>query len=95
MSLFELIGFIKRGKNRQKIFSEIDKPVIPSELTKKIYGKASNTYFNIVSRSLSELKEKGLVEIVNPDDKTGRIYKKTKLGERISAKLKEFNSKSK
>ena len=93
MKLFELIGYIKRGKNRLRVFTELDKPMLPSELTKNIYGKISNTHFNIISRALSELNNKGLVEIINPNDKTGRIYQKTKLGERISRKIKDFDNK--
>lgn len=89
MSLFKLIGFVKRGKNRNKIFVELNYPSMPSELTKKIFGKSSNTYFNIVSRSLSELKKEGLVEIVNPDEKTGRIYRRTALGNKVALAIKK------
>ena len=60
---------------------------MPSELVMKIYKSNSNTYFNLVSRALAELKEKKLVEIVNPEDKTGRIYKRTKEGEKVLKKL--------
>ena len=35
----------------------LDKPMMPSELVMKIYKSNSNTYFNLVSRALSELKE--------------------------------------
>jgi len=38
----------------------------------KIYKSNSNTYFNLVSRALSELKEKKLVEVINPEERTGR-----------------------
>jgi len=79
MKSLELVGYIKRGKNRQKVFLALDKPSMPSELVIKIYGKSSNTYFNIVSRALSELEEKGLLECINPKEKTGRIYRKTKI----------------
>ncbi|NCN86855.1 hypothetical protein GW932_03400 [archaeon] len=61
--------------------------MMPSELVMKIYKSNSNTYFNLVSRALAELKEKKLVEIVNPEDKTGRIYKRTKEGEKVLKKL--------
>ena len=61
---------------------------MPSELVMKIYQKNSNTYFNLVSRALAELKSKNLVEVVNPKDKTGRIYQKTKLGNDVTKKLK-------
>lgn len=57
--------------------------MMPSELVLKIYKKQSNTSFNIVSKALAELKEKDLVEIVNPKDKTGRIYQRTKLGGKV------------
>ncbi len=61
--------------------------MIPSELMMKIYKKNSNTYFNLVSRALAELKGKKLVVVVNPEDRTGRIYKRTKKGERVAKEL--------
>jgi len=88
MELLKEIGFVKRGKNRKEIFMNLDKPMMPSELVIKIYKSNSNTYFNLVSRALAELKEKKLVEVVNPEDKTGRIYKRTKEGERVARELK-------
>lgn len=87
MELLKAISFVKRGKNRQKVFLALDKPMMPSELVLKIYEKQSNTSFNIVSRALAELKEKGLVEIGNPEDRTGRIYKKTEFGQKITKEI--------
>lgn len=87
MELLKAISFVKRGKNRQKVFLALDKPMMPSELVLKIYKKQSNTSFNIVSRALAELKEKDLVEILNPEDRTGRIYQRTELGEKIVKKI--------
>ncbi|MBU0460878.1 ArsR family transcriptional regulator [Patescibacteria group bacterium] len=89
MALLDLVGFVKRAKNRQKVFLSLDKPLMPSELMRKIYGKTSNTYFNLVSRALSELSEKKLVEVINPKEKTGRIYQKTKLGKEVEEKIKQ------
>lgn len=63
--------------------------MMPSEIMKKIYGKTSNTYFNLVSRALGELTEKKLIEVVNPNEKTGRIYRKTKLGMEVEKELKD------
>lgn len=87
MELLKVIGFIKRGKNRKKVFMNLDKPMMPSELVIKIYKSNSNTYFNIVSRALAELKDKKLVEVVNSEDRTGRIYKRTKEGEKVAKEL--------
>jgi len=63
MGVLDLVGYVKRGKNRQIIFLALDKPMMPSEIMKKIYGKTSNTYFNLVSRALGELTEKKLIEV--------------------------------
>ena len=89
MSLYSLISFIKRGKNRKLVFESLNKPMMPSELVKKMYSSNSNTHFNLVSRALAELKEKELIEIINPNDKTGRFYKKTKLGEEVGLEMKK------
>ena len=87
MELLNAVGFIKRGKNRKEVFMNLDKPMMPSELVMKIYKSNSNTYFNLVSRALSELKEKELVEVVNPKERTGRIYRRTKEGEKVSKEI--------
>jgi len=87
MELLKAIGFVKRGKNRKEVFINLDKPMMPSELVMKIYKSNSNTYFNLVSRALSELKDKKLVEVVNPEDRTGRIYKRTKEGGKVAKEL--------
>ena len=88
MELLKAIGFIKRGKNRKEVFMNLDKPMMPSELVIKIYKSNSNTYFNLVSRALSELRDKKLVEVVNPEDRTGRIYRRSKEGEKVAKELK-------
>jgi DNA-binding transcriptional ArsR family regulator len=88
MELLKQVGFIKRGKNRKEVFLNLDEPMMPSELVMKIYKSNSNTYFNLVSRALAELKNNKLVEVVNPEDRTGRIYRRTKEGERVSKEIK-------
>jgi len=87
MDSLSAISFVKRGKNRKKVFLALDKAMMPSELVVKIYGKNSNTYFNIVSRALAELTKKGIVEVLNPKERTGRIYKRTTLGDKIYKQL--------
>lgn len=92
MRLLDFISFVKRGKNRKKVFLALDRPMMPSELVIKIYGKSSNTYFNLVSRALSELKSKRLVDVVNPKERTGRLYKKTEKGLKVLKELQEIES---
>lgn len=81
------VSFIKRGKNRLKVFMAVEGTPMPSELVIKIYGRRSNTYFNIISRALAELKRHGLVRVVNPAEKTGRLYELTKRGLTLRKKL--------
>jgi len=52
------------------------------ELMRKIYGKTSNTYFNLVSRALSELLEKKLVEVINPKEKNWQNLPEDKIRQR-------------
>ncbi len=89
MDSLSAISFVKRGKNRKIVFIALSKPMMPSELVMKIYAKNSNTYFNIVSRALAELTKKGIIEILNPKERTGSIYQRTKLGENIFERIKE------
>lgn len=87
MKLFNDIAFIKRAKNRLKVFKELEGTLMPSELVMKIYGKNSNTYFNIVSRALSELADAKLVKVINPKSRTGRLYTLTEKGKKILSML--------
>lgn len=87
MELLKAMGFVKRGKNRKEVFMNLNRPMMPSELVMKIYKSNSNTYFNLVSRALSELKDKKLVEVINPEERTGRIYRRTKEGEKVAKEL--------
>ena len=89
MTLLNLISYVKRGKNRKLVFLNLNKPLMPSELVQKLFGSNSNTYFNLVSRALSELKKYELVEVLNPDEKTGRIYQRTKIGSKVYKKIQE------
>lgn len=84
----ELISYIKRGKNRRKVFMVMENSIMPSEISNKVYGSSSNTNFTLVSRALGELSEKELVKVVNPEEKTGRLYQLTSKGKKIQDKLK-------
>ncbi len=83
MDKWKIIGSIKRGSNRLKVFLAIpvDKPIMPNELVRKMYGKVSSTDFATVSRALKELTDlKVIVLISDKNEKTGRLYKLTKQG---------------
>ncbi len=82
--LIILTEYVKQSTNRTKILKTIGINILkPTDITKK-----TNIHINNVSRSLKQLKEKGLVEILNPESKRGRLYKITEEGKRILKNLK-------
>ena len=74
---------MKRSTYRQRVLTSLGGNVlIPTEIAKR-----SDIKTNYVSKVLSELKNKGLVELLNPEAKKGRLYRLTDLGKNIVDKL--------
>lgn len=76
----ELIGWIYAGENRRAVFKEISRVrfITPGDVSNK-----TNINNNHISNILADLKEKGLVECINPQAKRGRLYCTTDLGKAI------------
>lgn len=63
----EVIEFVKRSQYRQRVLTSLDGNVLkPTEIAKR-----SNIKTNHVSKVLSELKSKDLIEIINPEMEKG------------------------
>jgi len=75
---WEVIGFTKRSKNRQKALKLLEKPMMPSEL-----GKEMGISLTHASKIIRELHSKQLVECLNEQLKVGRIYKISKKGKNL------------
>ncbi|MCI5737713.1 MAG: winged helix-turn-helix domain-containing protein [Methanobrevibacter ruminantium] len=74
-----IIELIKLSKNREKIFKALDGETLkPTNISKK-----TNIPSNNVSRILSQLREKNLVRLLNPETKRGRLYELTDYGKEI------------
>lgn len=82
-----IIKRLKRSPAQLKVLSSIKEPSTPAEIMRKIYGKSSATYFAIVSRALTKLKNYKLIQLINKDDKVDRIYTLTKKGKELVKKL--------
>lgn len=68
--------YIKISDNRTKIMELLYKSTLsPSKISKK-----SGISVTTVSRILRELKEKGYVQILNPEVRKGRLYELTDMG---------------
>lgn len=74
----ELYSWILRGKQRRSILKSLNKPKIPTQI--KDDTKLS---LNNVSDILRLFVSKGIAKCLNEKEKTGRIYKLTKLGDKI------------
>jgi len=61
--------FLKKGKLRKEVLSNLDKPKTATELAKEL-GKHRSS----ISRMLLELEKKGFVKCVNPEDDRFRHY---------------------
>lgn len=77
------LSWVLRGKQRRDIIKHIDGPETPTVIAKK-----SGYSLNHTSRILNEFKKKGLVKLINPEQKTGRLYKLELKGKIIKDKIK-------
>ncbi len=78
-------AYVISSEVRKKIMNALSKkPLTPSQI-------AEETELNLsqVSRNLKKLREKELVELINPEDKKGRLYRLKEDGEWIIEKNRE------
>lgn len=81
----EIIEFVKRSQYRQRVLTSLDGNVLmPTEIAKR-----SDIKTNHVSKVLSELRNKELIELINPEIKKGRLYRLTDDGNVIISILKK------
>ena len=78
-----LTEFIRQAPNRLKVLKTLDnKTLMPSEISHE-----TNIHNNNVSRALKQLKQNGLVYLINPDAKKGRLYRLTDEGMEVLKNL--------
>ena len=80
----KLIGYVISSSYRVEVMKTlIDKPKIPSKI-----AADTGIKLNHISNVLNQLKEKGLIRLINPEVKKGRIYELTDVGLEIAKELK-------
>jgi len=72
-------SFVIRGKNRKAVLLSLSNPKTPTQIAEKLKLNLSK-----VSRALKELENEGLIECLTPDEKVGRIYRRTPAGEKVA-----------
>lgn len=79
LSKEELLSFTRRSKRRKEILKLLSN----RSLTATDIEKTTGMYKSHVSRALSELKEQGLIECKNPNDRAFRYYKVSRKGKGV------------
>ena len=79
----ETLDFVQRSTYRQRVLTALeDNVLMPTEIAKR-----SSIKTNHVSKVLSELKSKELIELVNPEARKGRLYRLKNDGKEVLDKL--------
>lgn len=72
-------SFVIRAKNRRAVLLKLSNPKTPTQIAEELKLSLSH-----VSRALKELEKEGLIECLTPNEKVGRVYKRTLIGEEIA-----------
>lgn len=82
-------GYVASSTYRKAIFDTIgvESPDTPSGI-----AEATGKQISHVSRALSDLKERGMVEILNPDARKGRLYVLTEYGSQVAPRAAQISS---
>jgi DNA-binding MarR family transcriptional regulator len=81
---YSLISFLHRAKRRTAVLKCLEKPKTPKDIAFECKLNISN-----VSNALTELKEKDLIECINPEDHISKFYQRTKKGDGALGMLKD------
>lgn len=81
---YYLISFLHRAKRRTAVLKCLDEPKTPKEIATICKLSISN-----ISNALAELKEKGLIECINPEDHLSKFYQQTKKGKEVLKMLEK------
>jgi len=84
MGDLELAGFIIRSGYRKKVFVLLGNPIRPSEIAKKLGIRLTH-----ITRELRELKQKNLIDCLNPKEKVGRLYQLTHKGKILKTAMQK------
>ncbi len=76
-----------RSKTRRAVLTKLEKAKTPSVLAGELHLSLAN-----ISRALRELRSRGLIELLTPDARAGRIFLVTDKGRAILSKVRQIES---
>ena len=85
---YKIISFLLRGKRRMAVLSALQKEKMPKQISEELKLSLSN-----VSLALKELRQKKLIECLNPKEKLFKFYSLTKRGKIAINQLDEYNKR--
>ena len=89
--LLKLTSYVQISKKRKKTLKSIGDDVkIPTNI-----AKDSGIRTNHISKVLSELKSKEIVECINEEARKGRLYRLTDTGKEVLDTIKDKEDKEK
>jgi predicted transcriptional regulator len=88
MNYVEAVQLHHPGRNRRRVFLALETPKAPTQLSKEL-----KIHLPHISRSLSELEFRKLVECLTPGEKVGRIYRLSAEGRRVLRMVKELDAR--
>ena len=77
------VSYVVRSKVRSSVLSELEAAKTPTVLARGLHTSIPN-----ISRALRELQGAGLIELLTPDARVGKIYVATPKGRAVLAKVK-------
>ena len=92
-NFWKLYAWVIRGSQRKLAMMHLERPMIVTELRKKINADIKPLQIPLslreVSRHLTSFAKKGLAECLNPKEPLGHIYQLTKKGALIREQILE------
>ncbi len=83
----ELYAWVVKGRQRTATLKAMTHPMTPSQIHKKCKEYNEKVSLNNTSDVLRSFVRQGLATCLNPQEKTGRLYKLAEAGEELREEL--------
>lgn len=84
-TIWKDVSFIISSEYRKKVLEGLLTPKTPSKLSKEV-----NINIAHISRALSELESRKIVECLTPESNKGKLFRMTEHGKNVLLKVKEL-----
>ena len=81
------VSFVLGSKTRKAVLAKLHVEKTPTMLAQELHTSTPN-----ISRALRELESKGLIELITPNSRVGKIFRATERGREVMARVREMDS---